>query len=113
MPLKRDQKPEVVSQLHEKFSNSAVAILVGFNGLDVAEMTELRQKLREVKGEFRVIKNTMALRAIEGTELADARGAFEGPVAVTFGYGDPVAPAKVLKDFLTCVISTGNRSTIS
>ncbi len=99
MNAKREEKARQVKELHEKFTSSTVAILMEFNGLNVSEMTELRQKLRGAKGELRVVKNTLARRATEGTNIAVSQDAFQGPIAVTFGYADPVAPTKVLKEF--------------
>ena len=99
MNAKREEKVQQVKQLHEKFSSSTVAILMEFNGLNVSEMTELRQKLRGAKGELCVVKNTLARRATEGTGMAALPDVFQGPIAVTFGYADPVAPTKVLKEF--------------
>jgi large subunit ribosomal protein L7/L12 len=98
--MKREEKQQLVNELHEKFSTATVAILAEFNGLGVSEMTELRQKLRSVKGELRVVKNTLARRAAEGTSMTATQNAFQGPIAVTFGYADPVAPAKILKEFV-------------
>ncbi len=100
MKMKREEKQQLVNELHEKFSTATVAILMEFNGLGVSEMTELRQKLRGVKGELRVVKNTLARRAIEGTSMTATQDAFQGPVAVTFGYADPVAPARILREFV-------------
>lgn len=100
MKMKREEKQQVVNELHEKFSTATVAILTEFNGLGVSEMTELRQKLRSVKGELRVVKNTLARRAAEGTSMTATQDAFQGSIAVTFGYADPVAPAKILKEFV-------------
>lgn len=100
MKMKREEKQQVVNELHEKFSRANVAILMEFKGLGVSEMTDLRQKLREVQGELRVVKNTLARRAAEGTSLTGAQEAFQGPIAVTFGYADPVAPARILKQFV-------------
>ncbi|HUK56324.1 MAG TPA: 50S ribosomal protein L10 [Nitrospiria bacterium] len=100
MKMKREEKQQLVSELHEKFSTATVAILTEFKGLGVSDMTELRQKLRGVKGELRVVKNTLAKRATEGTALSETRDAFQGAIAVAFGYDDPVAPVKILKEFV-------------
>jgi large subunit ribosomal protein L7/L12 len=100
MKMKRQEKQQLVNELHEKFSTATVAILTEFKGLGVSEMTELRQKLRGVKGELRVVKNTLAQRAAEGTNVSATREAFQGPIAIAFGYDDPVAPARILKEFV-------------
>lgn len=100
MTMKRLEKEQLVQELRDKFSSATVTILTEFNGLDVSEMTELRQKLRSAEGELRVVKNTLARRAAEGTNAAAAQASFQGPVAVAFGYADPVAPARILKEFI-------------
>jgi ribosomal protein L10 len=88
-------------ELHEKFSKATVAILTNFSGMSVEELRGLRREIRNAGGEFRVVKNTIARQAAEGTPVALATEAFEGPVAVTLGYGDPIPPAKVLRAFIT------------
>lgn len=100
MKMKREEKQQLVNELHEKFSTATVAILTEFKGLGVSEMTELRQKLRGAKGELRVVKNTLARRAAEGTNASATREAFQGAIAIAFGYDDPVAPARILKEFV-------------
>jgi large subunit ribosomal protein L7/L12 len=66
----------------------------------VNDITELRKQLRGAKAEFRVVKNTLAARAVDGTSLAEAKPYFKGPMALVIGYDDPVLPTKVLRDFL-------------
>jgi len=100
MKMKREEKQRQVDELHEKFLTAKMAILTEFKGLAVSEMTELRQKLRGAKGELRVVKNTLARRAAEGTNVSPTQEAFQGAIAVAFGYDDPVAPAKILKEFV-------------
>ena len=65
----------------------------------MTEITKLRHRLRSVSAELCVVKNTLATRAAEGTPLDHVRPAFEGPVAVALGYADPVAPARIVKEF--------------
>lgn len=98
--MKREEKQRRVNELHEKFLTSTVAILMEFSRLNVAETTELRRKLREAKGELCVVKNTLARRAVEGTRMAVTRDAFQGPIAVTLGYADPVRPTQILNEFV-------------
>jgi len=95
----RAQKEAMCQQLHEKFSRATVAIFTRFDGMTDEELKKLRRELRSAGGEFRVVKNTVARKAAEGTTVAAAAAAFEGPVALTLGYKDPVLPAKVLKAF--------------
>jgi len=98
--MKRDEKVKRVEVLHDRFLKARVAILTSFTGLGMEELTQLRQKLRGVKAELSVVKNTLALRAIEGTGLASAKTVFKGPIAVAIGYDDPISPTKILQDFI-------------
>jgi len=100
MNQNREIKQQRVDELREKFSKATMAVVMEFSGLGVLEMTELRHKLRAAKGELQVVKNTLARRAAEGTIMTATQEAFQGPIAVTFGYADPVAPAKILKEFV-------------
>jgi len=95
----RAQKETMCRELHEKFSKATVAIFTRFDGMTDEELKKLRRELRSAGGEFRVVKNTIARKAAEGTAIATAASVFEGPVALAIGYADPVLPAKVMKTF--------------
>jgi large subunit ribosomal protein L7/L12 len=98
--MKKEDKETAVAELHEKFSRAKLAILAECSGLPVNQITELRKQLRGAKAEFRVVKNTIASRAVDGTEFVDAKPHFKGPMALTIGYDDPALPAKILRDFI-------------
>ena len=95
----KEGKQKEVNELHEKFKSAKIGILTNYSGLSVSDITDLRNRLRSVEAELRVVKNTLAVRAAEGTSLDHAKSAFEGPVAVALGYADPVSPAKILTEF--------------
>lgn len=97
--LRKDEKQDVINELHEKFTRARAVVLTGYSGIDVEQITDLRSKLRQVKVEYRVVKNTLARRAAEGTDLAGLKDHFVGPIGIALGYDDPVAPAKVLQEF--------------
>jgi large subunit ribosomal protein L10 len=97
--LNRTEKEAVVGQLHEKMSRAKAAILAEPKGLDVATVTELRRKCREAKVEYRIVKNTLAIRAAKGTTLELLAQKFVGPTALVLSYDDVVAPAKLLTEF--------------
>ena len=97
--MKLDQKKQIVKDLNEKFSRSKIVILTDYKGLDVAEMNDLRRKLREAEIEYKVVKNTLLIRASEETDAALIKDDFTGPSAVALSYSDTIAPAKVLTDF--------------
>ena len=89
----------MVGQLHEKMARAKAAILAEPRGLDVATVTELRRKCREAKVEYRVVKNTLAIRAAKGTSVEQLAEQFVGPTALVLSYDDVVAPAKLLAEF--------------
>ncbi|MBI3003773.1 MAG: 50S ribosomal protein L10, partial [candidate division NC10 bacterium] len=72
------------------------AVLTDFRGLSVADLTELRRQLREGQVEFRVVKNTLARRATAAVGLTSLHPLLEGPTAIAFGRGDPLAPSRLL-----------------
>jgi large subunit ribosomal protein L10 len=97
--LKRTQKEKIVEALHEKFSKAKTALLTDFRGLNMSAISELRSQLRDASVEYQVVKNTLAARASEGTDMSLLKDHFSGPCAVALSYEDPVAPAKVLTKF--------------
>jgi len=97
--LKLDKKKEIVDELKQRLARAQVAILTDYKGLNVAAINDLRRKLREENIEFQVVKNTLLLRAAEGTDTALMKDQFTGPSAIALSYEDPVAPAKVLTQF--------------
>lgn len=80
-------------------AKAKAAILAEPKGLDVATVTELRRKCREAQVEYRIVKNTLAIRAAKGTSVEALSDKFVGPTALVMSYSDVVAPAKVLADF--------------
>ena len=97
--MKLSEKTKIVEDLRERFARAAIVVLTDYKGLDVAAITELRSKLRESEIEFRVVKNTLLVRAAEGTDIAPLKDHFKGPSAIALSYQDPVGPAKVLVQF--------------
>ena len=98
--MKKEEKATAVAELHEKFSRAKLAVMTECSGLPVNDITELRKQLRGAKAEFRVVKNTLAARAVDGTTLIEAKPYFKGPMALLIGYDDPVLPTKILRDFI-------------
>jgi large subunit ribosomal protein L10 len=93
-------KVDNVAELRELVGRTQAAILTDYRGLSVAELTELRQKLRGVDAEFRVVKNTLFKRAAEGLLPVDQFDThLSGPTGIGFAQGDAVGAAKVLVDF--------------
>ena len=98
--MNRVEKSDVVGDLKQTFENSQGLILLSFNGINVPDITGLRAKVRESHGSYRVVKNTLALIAAEGTPVDGLKDQFEGPTAIAHTETDPVALAKTLKEFV-------------
>ena len=98
--MERSEKEVLIRELNEKFSRARTAIVAEFSRLNVETVTRLRKKFREVGVDYKVLKNTLARRAAEGTPVAVVSDDFKGPVAIAIGYDDAVAPAKVLSEFI-------------
>jgi large subunit ribosomal protein L10 len=94
-----NEKKAIAADLHEKFSRSALVIVTDYKGLNVTTMSELRRKLRSSEAEYRVVKNSLLVRASEDTHATAVKDYFKGPTAVALSYDDPVGPAKVLTEF--------------
>ncbi|OQB36319.1 MAG: 50S ribosomal protein L10 [Candidatus Hydrogenedentes bacterium ADurb.Bin179] len=92
------EKEKIVAEIKEHISNNEVAIITQYVGMNVAQATELRKQLRGADALFKVYKNTLASRALHELNLDAAVGLMEGPTSWAF-CKDPVAPAKILKEY--------------
>lgn len=92
-----EQKAQVVAEIKEKFDNAKSVVLFDYRGLTVSEVTELRRALRETGSDYKVYKNTLITRALDGSNY-DLNEYLEGPSAISFS-SDELAPVKVLSDF--------------
>ncbi len=95
----RDQKEKDIATLKEELGNTGNALVVNFQGLTVEKDWELRRALREAKLSYRVVKNTLGRRAVEGTALESLKDHFIGMTAIAYSSQDPVGLAKVLSNF--------------
>lgn len=97
------RKEESLADLKNCMERSNIAILTdyrgGAKGLTVKQITELRTKLRQVNGEYKVVKNTLATKVAKELGFQGLDGHLEGPTAIAFGYDDPAAVTKVVLDF--------------
>lgn len=96
--MDRSQKQELVTEMREKLVGSKVVVVVQQHGLTVDEVTGLRRQMREAGAEFKVLKNTLAQRAVEGTDLESLNTLFTGPTALAFAQ-EPVGVSKVAAKF--------------
>ena len=93
-----ESKKNVVTEISDKFKNSGSTVVAEYRGLSVAEVTELRRKLREENVEMKVYKNTLASLAAEAADLGDLKDVLTGPNALVFGQ-DETAASRVLAQF--------------
>jgi large subunit ribosomal protein L10 len=99
MALRLDDKKALVKEVNAVAGGSVTAVAAEYRGLSVAEMTELRSQARNAGVYLRVVKNTLARRAVEGTEFECMRDTLRGPILLAFAKDDPGAAARVIKDF--------------
>jgi large subunit ribosomal protein L10 len=99
MAVSRARKQTELEGLESAFKGSDSAIVIDYKGLNVPQATELRRQIRSAKGSYRVVKNTLAKRALRGTSLQALERYFEGTTAVAYTATDPVALAKALTTF--------------
>ena len=97
--MKIDEKKRIVEDIRKRFLESKVVILTDYKGLDVEKINELRKKLKESGVEYKVVKNTLLVRASEETDVSLIKDSFNGPSAIALSCDDPVAPAKILAEF--------------
>lgn len=96
--MPKPQKVALVEEIAKDIGSAGSLVLSDFTGINVEEISELRRRCRESGVTFRVVKNTLVGRAVEGTDMEKLRGHFVGPTAVAFS-DDQVAAAKVLQEF--------------
>ncbi len=100
MAVTRAEKELEFQQLEQAFKGSDSAILVDYKGLTVPQVTDLRRQIRGAKASYKVVKNTIAKRALKGTRFEALERYFEGTTAIAYTSTDPVALAKTLTTFV-------------
>lgn len=96
MAISREQKEKMMADYAERLSQSQAMILTDYRGLTVAQISEVRRNLREIKGSFQVVKNTLFERVLEQSGIQVKTEPLQGPLAVAFCMGDPQPVAKAL-----------------
>jgi large subunit ribosomal protein L10 len=99
MALRLEDKKTFVKEVNAVAGDSITAVAAEYRGLSVAEMTALRKEARSAGVYLRVVKNTLARRAVEGTEFECMKESLKGPILLAFARDDPGAAARVIKDF--------------
>ena len=96
--MDRGQKEELVASMHQTFEETAMVVVAHYSGLTVAEIGALRSEMRAAGASFKVTKNRLTRRAIDGTQFSPLSEMFTGPTAIAYS-DDPVAPAKIAVKF--------------
>ena len=99
MALRLEDKKALDKEVNAVAGDSITAVAAEYRGLSVAEMTELRKQARDAGVYMRVVKNTLARRAVVGTEFECMQDTLTGPILLAFSKDDPGAAARVIKDF--------------
>ena len=99
MPIGLKEKQAIVAEVNDTASKALSAVIADYRGVSVDSMTSLRKKARDVGVKVRVIRNTLAKRAFEGTDFECMKEALLGPNIVAFSLEDPGAGARIFKDF--------------
>ncbi len=98
--MKRTEKEAIISEVNEKALKATALYFADFSGISVAEETDLRREFRKSGIEYRVVKNTLARKALENVAGCDhVAEQLVGPTGIAFGYDDAVVPAKIIKKF--------------
>jgi large subunit ribosomal protein L10 len=97
--LNRDQKAAVIDEVAAQISDSEAVFAVDYRGISVPQAAELRSRLRDADATFRIVKNTLTLRAADKAGADGLKELLEGPTAMTFVRGDAATAAKALSDF--------------
>ena len=98
MALRLSQKQEIVAEVNREANEALAAVLAEYRGMTVAEMTGLRRKARDNDVYLKVVRNTLAKRAVEGTEYECLNDALVGPTLLAFSRVDPGSAARLIKD---------------
>lgn len=96
--MDRAEKREFVAGLNQVFDNTASIVVAHYSGLTVAQMNDLRSRMREAGGTVKVAKNRLAKLALQGTQSESIQDLFEGPTLIAYS-DDPVTAPKVTNDF--------------
>lgn len=99
MTLKLEDKKHIVAEVTKVASDAGFAIVANYRGLTVSQMTELRAKARNAGHYLRVVRNTLARRAVQDTSFACLQEVLSGPVIIMFSAGDPGEAARLMRDF--------------
>ena len=94
------KKAEALEQVSEKLKRAQALVITDYRGLSVAQLQDLRRRLRASGVDYLVVKNTLARRAAEANGLEDLKPALVGPVGMAIGYEEPIVPARLVNEYI-------------
>ncbi|MEO5358451.1 MAG: 50S ribosomal protein L10 [Nitrospirae bacterium YQR-1] len=97
--MNKQEKKDVVAELKDKFNRSKSVVFTNYIGMTVENLSDLRVNLRKNGIEYKVVKNTLAMLACEGTAVESAKGNFVGPVGLAIGFDDPISVSKKVFEY--------------
>jgi large subunit ribosomal protein L10 len=93
-------KEKAIAELHEKIGKAKSLLLTDFSGMNVEQMHELRTQLRKSSIEYKVVKNSLARISVEQLGMQEVVNFLDGPTAIALGMDDPLAPAKIITEYV-------------
>jgi large subunit ribosomal protein L10 len=99
MPMKRDQKATLVGEVRAVAEQARAAFAAEYRGIDAVTLTRMRQQARQQDLYVKVVKNTLARRAVDGTSFACLTETLNGPLLLAFAKGDPASAARFVRTF--------------
>ncbi|MBW7957822.1 MAG: 50S ribosomal protein L10 [Deltaproteobacteria bacterium] len=97
--MDRTEKTRIIEEVQESFRKANATFIAEYQGIKALEMNEFRKALRDASMEFRVVRNTLARRAVQGTQIESMAADLKGPTAIAFSFKDAAAAAKALVEF--------------
>ncbi len=98
--MKKEAKAEIIDEISKDINRAQAGVVTSYQGLPTPELVKLRRKLKETGVEFKVVKNTLARRAVQSADKEFLSQHLEGPIALALGYAEPTAPAKAMTDYI-------------
>ena len=99
MPVSKERRGELIAQYAEWFKHSQAVVIAGYQGVSTKDLYRLRSKIHEVQGELHVVKNTLAIKALQQAGMPVPEDLLTGSVIMSFGFTDPAAVAKACTNF--------------
>jgi large subunit ribosomal protein L10 len=98
--MKKERKAQNIEMLQQEFAKASIAILTDYRGLKTPEVNGLRRKLQEAGGDYKVVKNTLAIKASEKLNHPELKTVFNGPTAIALGRGEVQDTARAFTDYV-------------